>query len=65
MSAIFVPGDRHVVAGLKDGNLLIIDVASGDVLEEIPGHTKEVWSLCLQVDLVSNILTHLIRADVY
>lgn len=54
LSTIFVPGDRHVLAGLKDGKLLIIDVASGDILEEIPAHTKEVWSLCLQVDLVGN-----------
>lgn len=56
LSTIFVPGDRHVLAGLKDGKLLIIDVASGDILEEIPAHTKEVWSLCLQVDLVGNIV---------
>lgn len=54
LSIIFVPGDRHVLAGLKDGRLLIIDVASGDILEEIPAHTKEVWSLCLQIDLVGN-----------
>lgn len=56
LSVTFVPGDRHVIAGLKDGKLLIIDVASGDILEEIPAHTKEVWSLCLQTDLVNQIL---------
>lgn len=50
LSTIFVPGDRHILAGLKDGKLLIVDVASGDILEEIPAHTKEVWSLCLQTD---------------
>lgn len=52
LSTIFVPGDRHVLAGLKDGKLLILDIASGDILEEIPAHTNEVWSICLQTDLV-------------
>ncbi|CAH0548156.1 unnamed protein product [Brassicogethes aeneus] len=51
LSTIFVPGDRHVLAGLKDGRLLIVDIAAGDVLEEIPAHTNELWSICLQPDL--------------
>ncbi|KAF5297376.1 hypothetical protein FQR65_LT01306 [Abscondita terminalis] len=51
LSVVFVPGDRHVLAGLKDGRLIIMDVASGDVLEEIPAHTAELWSICLTPDL--------------
>lgn len=47
-----MPGDRHVLAGLKDGKILIIDVAAGDILEEIPAHTTEAWTVCLQPDLV-------------
>ncbi|KAL1518271.1 hypothetical protein ABEB36_001916 [Hypothenemus hampei] len=50
-SIIFVPGDRHVLAGLNDGKLLIIDVASGDVLEEIQAHSKDLRSICLSPDL--------------
>lgn len=53
MSTVFVPGDRHILVGLKDGKLLIIDIAAGDVLEEIPAHAQELWSICLQHDLVS------------
>lgn len=56
LSTIFVPGDRHIIAGLKDGKVLIVDIASGDVLEEIQAHTSEVWSICLQTDLVSKNL---------
>lgn len=52
LSTVFVPGDRHVLAGLKNGTLLIIDIAAGDVLEEIPAHKEELWSICLQPDLV-------------
>lgn len=49
---MFVPGDRHIVAGLKDGKLVIIDIAAGDILEEIQAHTAEAWSIYLQPDLV-------------
>lgn len=53
VSVCFVPGDRHVLAGLKNGRLLILDISAGDVLEEIPAHTKgtELWSIALQPDL--------------
>ncbi|KAL3284711.1 hypothetical protein HHI36_018859 [Cryptolaemus montrouzieri] len=51
LSLTFAPGDRHVLAGCKDGKLLIIDIASSDILEEIPAHTQELWSVCLTPDL--------------
>lgn len=50
LSTIFVPGDRHILAGLKDGKLIIIDVAAGYIIEEIPAHTTELWSICLLPD---------------
>ncbi|XP_012251117.2 WD repeat-containing protein 3 [Athalia rosae] len=51
LTACFAPGDRHLIVGLKDGKMLIIDIASGDVLEEIPAHSKEVWSVVLFPDM--------------
>ncbi|PSN31419.1 WD repeat-containing protein 3 [Blattella germanica] len=50
VSTCFVPGDRHLLVGLKNGHLLILDIASGDVLEDIPAHSKELWSICLLPD---------------
>ncbi|XP_063218235.1 WD repeat-containing protein 3 [Bacillus rossius redtenbacheri] len=50
LSLCFVPGDRHILAGLKDGRLLIVDIAAGDILEEIPAHTKELWSVSVLPD---------------
>ncbi|XP_003486560.1 WD repeat-containing protein 3 [Bombus impatiens] len=50
LTATFVPGDRHLIIGLKDGKMLIIDIASGDILEEIPAHSKELWSVTLFPD---------------
>ncbi|XP_065358456.1 WD repeat-containing protein 3 [Calliphora vicina] len=46
----FVPGDRYVLLGLKSGKLLIIDVGSADVVEEIPAHDSELWSIALLPD---------------
>lgn len=60
-----MPGDRHLIVGLKDGKMLIVDVASSDILEEIPAHSKELWSVTLFPDLVmfsdKNILTKLLN----
>ena len=57
LSACFVPGDRHVMVGLKNGHMLIVDIASGDVLEDIPAHDKELWSLFLLPDQVLCIVS--------
>lgn len=46
LSITFIPGDRHVLVGCKDGHLLIIDISVGDILEKIPAHTSELWSIC-------------------
>ncbi|KAG5891080.1 hypothetical protein JTB14_028283 [Gonioctena quinquepunctata] len=51
LSTAFAPGDRHILAGLKNGKLLIIDIAAGDILEEVPAHTTELWSVNLLPDL--------------
>lgn len=52
LTVTFVPGDRHLIVGLKDGKMLIIDIASGDILEEVVAHSKELWSVTLFPDLV-------------
>ncbi|XP_033226302.1 WD repeat-containing protein 3 [Belonocnema kinseyi] len=51
LTMTFVPGDRHLMVGMKDGKMLIIDIASGDILEEVPAHSKELWSITLYPDL--------------
>ncbi|XP_068155815.1 WD repeat-containing protein 3 [Drosophila tropicalis] len=46
----FVPGDRYALLGMKTGKLLIVDVGSGDIVEEIPAHESELWSIALLPD---------------
>lgn len=43
----FVPGDRHVVIGRMDGAIVIADIVSGEILETVPAHQKELWSITL------------------
>jgi WD40 repeat protein len=50
-SLCFVPGDRHLLIG-QDGKLLVADVGSAEILEEIPAHEKEIWSIVMQPDQV-------------
>lgn len=60
LTATFVPGDRHLIVGLKNGKMLIIDIASGDVLEEVEAHSKELSSVTLYPDMVRIISLHMI-----
>lgn len=50
LCSCFVPDDRHILLGLKSGMLLIVDIINGDILEEIPAHTNELWSVSLTPD---------------
>lgn len=48
LTATFVPGDRYLIVGMKDGLLLIVDVSSGEVIEEINAHPNTpIWSVIL------------------
>ncbi|EDV98635.1 WD repeat-containing protein 3 [Drosophila grimshawi] len=46
----FVPGDRYVLLGMKSGKLLIVDVSAADIVEQIPAHESELWSIALLPD---------------
>ncbi|EDW95883.1 WD repeat-containing protein 3 [Drosophila yakuba] len=46
----FVPGDHYVLLGMKSGQLLIVDVAAADIVEEIPAHEGELWSIAILPD---------------
>ncbi len=45
----FLPGDTHFVLGTREGHLLIVDIASGDIVYfEEKAHEKEIWSIDLK-----------------
>lgn len=49
-----VPGDRHILAGLENGHLLVVDIAAGEIIESIPAHSKDLKSIYMLPDEVKN-----------
>jgi U3 small nucleolar RNA-associated protein 12 len=51
LCAAFLPGDRHVVAGSKEGGLYLFDLASGECIDAHPdAHEGPLWSLAIRPD---------------
>lgn len=46
MSCKFLPKDRYLILGQKNGNLLLLDLQSSEIIQEIEnGHTDTIWSI--------------------
>lgn len=50
LSLVFVPGERHCIAGTKDGHLQLFDIAGGKILEDVEAHRGELWSIAVCPD---------------
>ncbi|KAL2852464.1 hypothetical protein BJY01DRAFT_207874 [Aspergillus pseudoustus] len=50
LCSAFLPGDKIVVVGNKDGELEIFDIASSTLLDTIKAHEGPVWSLQVHPD---------------
>jgi U3 small nucleolar RNA-associated protein 12 len=49
LCAIFLPGNTHLVLGTREGHLLLLDIASGDVVDyEEKAHEGAIWSIDLR-----------------
>lgn len=49
LCSAFLPGNTHVVIGTREGHLLVLDVASGDIVYvEENAHSGAIWSLDLR-----------------
>lgn len=46
----FLPGDRHVVVGTKQGELLLYDVAASVLLSRYEAHKGPVWAVHVRPD---------------
>jgi U3 small nucleolar RNA-associated protein 12 len=46
LCSVFLPGNTHVVLGTREGHLLVLDIAAGDVVfVEQNAHDGAIWSL--------------------
>lgn len=50
LTVAFAPGDRHLLVGTKEGNLQVIDLGSGEMIQDYAAHDKAVWSIDLRPD---------------
>ena len=50
LSAAFLPGDRHLVAGTKAGHLELFNVEAAQQLEAVEAHAGPTWGVALAPD---------------
>jgi U3 small nucleolar RNA-associated protein 12 len=46
----FLPGDKIVVVGTKDGDIELYDIAASSLLDKIPAHEGAVWTMGVHPD---------------
>ena len=47
----FGPADQHVIVGTKEGKLVLVELASGDIIESHDdAHTGAIWSIDIRPD---------------
>jgi U3 small nucleolar RNA-associated protein 12 len=45
LSVCILPGNRYIVLGTKDGQVLLYELNSNSIVQRIQGHSKEVWEI--------------------
>ncbi|XP_033863981.2 WD repeat-containing protein 3-like [Acipenser ruthenus] len=50
LCSLFVPGDRQIIIGTKNGKLQIFELSSGILLETVDAHEGALWSISLSPD---------------
>lgn len=50
LCAAFLPGDKIVVVGTKDGDIELYDIAASSLLDKISAHEGAVWTLQVHPD---------------
>lgn len=45
LCAAFLPGDKIVVLGTRDGTIEVFDIASSTLLDRMKAHERDIWSL--------------------
>jgi len=56
LCAIFLPGNTHAVIGTREGHLIVIDVAAGDVVYSEPNaHDGAIWAIDLRRTALSSV----------
>ena len=46
----FVPGNKHVLIGTKEGVIELFDIGSGELVESYKAHKNAIWSIAMRPD---------------
>lgn len=46
----FLPGNNYCIVGTKSGHIVLYDINTGDVVQDIVGHDGSVWSIDIRPD---------------
>lgn len=56
LCSTFLPGNAHLVVGTREGHLLLVDIAAGDVvLFEENAHEAAIWSIDVRSTALSDV----------
>lgn len=50
LCATFLPGDKIVVVGTREGTLEVFDIASSSLLDTVKAHERDIWALHVSPD---------------
>ena len=64
LCATFLPGNSHVVVGTREGHLVIIDIAAGEIASvEEAAHDAAIWSIDLRRASSDDTSIHLVTGS--
>lgn len=46
----FLPGNNYCIVGTKSGHIILYDINTGDIIQDIVGHDGSIWSLDIRPD---------------
>jgi U3 small nucleolar RNA-associated protein 12 len=48
LCGVFVPGNRHIIIGTKEGHLELYGLSSSSCLQSVVAHSGPVWSIAIR-----------------
>lgn len=46
----FLPGNNYCIVGTKSGHIILYDINTGDIIQDVVGHDGSIWSLDIRPD---------------
>ena len=53
MSMAVLPGNKYIVLGTKEGQLMLYELGSNTIIQRLQAHSKEIWEISFHTNPVS------------